>query len=62
MDLIKTIKDNLVVIYDIKGLLTQLNKPEVPDSIVSFILNFELFLDQTAQNARLKKESAKIFN
>lgn len=48
MDLIQTIEDNLVALYDIKGFLTHVNKPEAPDSIVSFILDFELFLEQTA--------------
>lgn len=55
MDLIQTIEDNFVALYEIKGLLAQMNKPEAPDSFVSFILDFEPFLEKISQNVRLKK-------
>lgn len=45
MYLIQTIKDIPYTLYKIKGLLAQLNKPEVPNSIVNFIIDFELFLE-----------------
>lgn len=58
MYLFQAIKDNLVVLYEIKGFLAQLNKPEATDFIAIFILDLKLFLEQTVQNVRLKKEFA----
>lgn len=58
MDLFHTIEDNPTIIYEIKTLLKQVNNPKTPDYIASFILDFEPFLEQTAKNVRLKKESA----
>lgn len=45
MYLIQTIEDIPSTLYKINGLLAQLNKPEVPNSIVNFIIDFELFLE-----------------
>lgn len=59
MDLIQIIEDNIDGLYEINGLLTQLNKLEAHDSIVSFILISSLFLEQLAKNVWLKKEYAK---
>lgn len=56
-NLFPTIKDNPTIIYEIKTLLKQVNNLETPDYIAGFILDFELFLEQTAKNVRLKKES-----
>lgn len=38
--------------------MKQLNSLNSPDSIVRFILEFEPFLEKTAQNIKLKQESA----
>lgn len=59
VDLIQTIEDNLGTLYEIIGLLAQLNKLEAPNFIVNFILDFELFLEKTPQIVRLKNESTK---
>lgn len=55
MDLFQAIEDNHVFSYEIKALLKQLNNLDSPDSIVGFILEFEPFLEQTAQNIKMKK-------
>lgn len=60
MDLFQTIRENLAALYDIKGLQTRLKKPKPPNSIVSFILDFEPFLEQTIQNVRLKERFASM--
>lgn len=59
VDLFHTIKDNPTIIYEIKALLKQLSCLDAPDSILFFVLDFEPFLEQTAQNVKLKKEYAK---
>lgn len=59
VDLFQSIEDNHVVVNDIKTLLKQLNSPNSPDYIVSFILKFESILEQTTQNIKLKKKSTK---
>lgn len=58
MDLIQIIEDNLASLFEVEGLLSKLNKPDVSDSIVNFVPYFEPFLKQTAQIIKLKKESA----
>lgn len=58
MHLIQTIEDNHDALIEVNGLLSKLNKPEAPDSIVNFVLDFEPYLEQNTQISRLKKESA----
>lgn len=36
MDLIQTLKANPISLFEIKGFLSKLNKPKMPDSIVDF--------------------------
>lgn len=48
MDLIQTIKYNIVYLFKVKVLLSQLHKLEVSGSIISFILDFHPFLKQPA--------------
>lgn len=59
VDLLQTIKDDHVISYEIKNLLKYLNNPYLPNSTFNLILEFESFLDQIAQNIKMKKESAK---
>lgn len=58
MHLIQTIEDNHGALFEVKGFLSKLKKPEAHDSIVNFVLDFEPYLEQTTQISRLKKESA----
>lgn len=58
MDLVQNLEDNLATIFEVKGLLSQLNKLEEPDSINNFVLDFDPFLEQIAQVVNLKRESS----
>lgn len=55
MDLIQTIKDNQIILIEIQGFLLKLNKPEAPNSIADFVLDFEPLLEQNVQVVRLKQ-------
>lgn len=45
-DLLQMIKDRLIALFEIQGLVLKLNKPEVPNPMANFVLDFEPFLEQ----------------
>lgn len=49
MDLIQTIEDKPIALFEMQGLLSKLNKQETLDSIVDFVMDFEPFLRQTVE-------------
>lgn len=62
MDLIQTIEDNPATIFEIKRFLSKLNKPEAPESIVNFVLDFESVLKQIPHVVNPIQESDSNFN
>lgn len=60
LDLIQTIKDELISLFEIQGLVVKLNKSEVPSPIVEFVLDFEPHLEQVVQVVRNKQESISL--
>lgn len=58
IDLIQTIEENPSALFEVKKILSKLNKPEAPNSIVDVFPDVEPLLEKTAQYVKIKKEYA----